>query len=46
MTIYLVQHYKPVDHYGGEPAFKTINESDNFKKDYCKEKGIKLLEIT
>lgn len=39
------QHYRPVDYFGGIEGFKTIQESDKFKKEYCERNNIKLLEI-
>lgn len=39
------QHYKPVNHYGGEDTFIRQQEHDNRKRNYAKEHNIPLLEI-
>lgn len=38
-----VQHFKPVEYFGGEATFKGIVERDKIKKELCEEHGIKLL---
>ena len=40
-----IQHFEPVDYFGGEKAFKEVQRRDGIKTKYCKEKGIKLLRI-
>ena len=40
-----IQHFEPVDYFGGEKAFKEVRRRDGIKTKYCKEKGIKLLRI-
>lgn len=40
-----VQHYQPVDIFGGIKAFKTQQTNDCLKKQYCESKHIKLIEI-
>lgn len=40
------QHYSPVDYFGGEEAFKKLQQHDFLKKEYCKNNKIPLLEIT
>lgn len=40
------QHYKSVDWFGGEEAFQTRKKYDGYKKDWCKENNIILLEIS
>lgn len=40
-----VQHYKPVEIFGGENALRKQQANDNIKKQYCKSVNIKLLEI-
>ena len=39
------QHYYPVDYFGGEEKFKLQQKHDNIKREYCKNNGIRLLEI-
>ena len=39
------QHYEPIDYFGGEERFKDQQRKDNIKRNYCKSKGIKLIEI-
>ena len=39
------QHYKSVEIWGGEEAFKQRQKYDQIKRDYCKNNGISLLEI-
>lgn len=40
-----IQHFEPVDYFGGEKAFKEVRRRDGIKTKYCEEKGIKLLRI-
>ena len=40
-----IQHYEPVDIFGGEEYFKIFKKRDNIKRQYCKEHNIRLLEI-
>jgi len=40
-----IQHFKPVNYFGGTKSFNKIKESDKIKNDYCKENKIKLLRI-
>lgn len=39
------QHYKPVELFGGEAQFKRQVLRDNWVREYCKKKNIKLIEI-
>ena len=39
------QHYKSVQYWGGEEAFKKVQIRDQIKKDYCLENEIFLLEV-
>lgn len=39
------QHYYPVEIFGGEEIFQKQQRHDNIKRDYCKNHGIRLLEI-
>ena len=40
-----IQHFEPIDYFGGEKALKEVQRRDGIKTKYCKEKGIKLLRI-
>lgn len=40
-----IQHFKPVDAFGGEIEFKEIQKRDNIKNDFCKENNIHLIRI-
>lgn len=40
------QHYKPIEYFGGEKAFKKQINNDNKKKEFAKCKNIKLLVIS
>lgn len=40
-----VQHYKPVEIFGGIEQFNKQKENDSFKRTYCKTHNINLLEI-
>ena len=39
------QHYEPISFLGGEPRFIQQQQVDNIKKEWCKNNGIKLIEI-
>ena len=39
-----IQHYKPIEHFGGEKHFLHRQANDKKKKILCKENGVKLLE--
>lgn len=39
------QHYKPVEHFGGEKEFKKRLKHDTIKNSYCKCNNIRLLRI-
>lgn len=41
-----LQHFKPVEYFGGEKDFKTTKNHDNIKNDYCKAHDIPLLRIS
>lgn len=41
-----IQHYEPVDFFGGMEIYKYTKENDNIKDGYCKENGIKLIRIS
>lgn len=40
-----IQHFKPIDYFGGIEEFKITKKRDELKNDYCKAKGIPLLRI-
>ena len=40
-----IQHYEPIDYFGGQEAFETTVKHDNMKNEYCKNNGISLLRI-
>lgn len=40
-----IQHFKPVEVFGGKEAYKLQVKKDKIKNDYCKSKGIKLIRI-
>ncbi len=41
-----VQHFKPVDFFGGEKALEGTKKRDAIKNNYCVENGISLLRIS
>lgn len=40
-----MQHYQPIDYFGGEARFKTQQKHDKLKSDYAKGNGYKLIAI-
>lgn len=40
-----IQHFKPIDHFGGESALKETVKHDKIKNNYCKNNNIPLLRI-
>lgn len=40
-----IQHYKPVDAFGGGEEFKRTKERDKIKDEFCEENNIKLVRI-
>lgn len=40
------QHYYPIDFFGGEDAFKSLQERDKQKVNYCKRNNIPLIILT
>jgi len=40
-----IQHHEAVTHFGGEESFKSTQERDNIKEEYCKNNNIKLIRI-
>lgn len=41
-----VQHYMPIKHFGGKHGFAERREHDKRKREYCKNNGIKEIEIS
>lgn len=41
-----MQHYIPVEHFGGEIRFQEQQNRDELLRNYCKENNIRLLEIS
>lgn len=41
-----IQHYIPVEHFGGQLRFDIQKNRDKLLRNYCKENNIKLLEIS
>lgn len=40
-----IQHFEPVEYFGGITAFEKLKESDKMKNDYAKKNGMKLIRI-
>lgn len=40
-----VQHFKPIEYFGGDKNFKSQLIKDKIKSDFCKKNGIKLVRI-
>ena len=40
-----IQHFKPVEHFGGEETFKEQQIKDNIKNEFCIKNSMKLLRI-
>ena len=40
-----IQHFEPVEIFGGQEAFEKTVKHDNIKNEYCKNNGISLLRI-
>ncbi len=40
-----MQHYKPIEQFGGEEGFKRTVHNDNIKNDYCTNNNINLIRI-
>jgi hypothetical protein len=41
-----IQHFEPIEFYGGEDALLKTQKRDKIKKDYCEKNNIPLVEIT
>lgn len=40
-----IQHYQPVDHFGGKSQFKLQQKHDKMKSDYAKDNGYNLITV-
>jgi len=40
-----IQHFKPIDYFGGDTAFILLQTNDQIKNEYCIENNIKLIRI-
>lgn len=40
-----IQHFQPIDYFGGLPAYETLKINDKIKSDYCEENYINLIRI-
>lgn len=40
-----IQHFKPIEYFGGEVAFKETKKRDNIKSEYCQLNNIPLIRI-
>ena len=40
-----IQHYYPIDFFGGQEAFEYLQKCDNIKNNFCKNNNIKLYRI-
>lgn len=40
-----IQHYKPINYFGGESRYNSQVKKDNIKVNFCKENNIKLIRI-
>jgi very-short-patch-repair endonuclease len=40
-----IQHFKPIDYFGGKEAFLKIKESDEIKNLYCEENNINIIRV-
>lgn len=40
-----VQHYEPIEHFGGKESFEYVQKHDKIKTEYCKNNNIQLLRI-
>lgn len=40
-----IQHYKPIEYFGGKNKFESQIKRDNIKREYCKQNNIFLFEI-
>lgn len=41
-----LQHFQPIEFFGGKRGFKKQQKRDQIKRDFCKKEGIRLLEIS
>ena len=41
----MVQHFKPIEYFGGEKTFKMTQKHDKIKNEYCAVNSIKMIRI-
>ncbi len=41
-----IQHFQPIETFGGEKAFQTLKIRDEIKNTYCRENGIKMIRVS
>lgn len=41
-----MQHYKPIEFFGGEKDYEILRDRDSIKKSYCEANGVNLLVIS
>jgi hypothetical protein len=41
-----IQHYQPVEHFGGEEKYNERQKLDNIKEQFCRDKNIQLIKIS
>ena len=41
-----IQHYKPIDKFGGQKSFDSLTRNDKIKENYCKDNDIPFLVIS
>jgi hypothetical protein len=41
-----IQHFQPVDSFGGKKAFQKLKIRDEIKNTYCRENGIKMIRVS
>lgn len=40
-----LQHYEPIDYFGGEKQFDRQQKHDQLKRDYARKNGYNLIEV-
>ena len=40
-----VQHFKPVEYFGGEKKFETVKINDKIKNEFCRKNNIRLIRV-
>ena len=41
-----LQHFKPIEFFGGEKTFLLTKEHDRIKNEYCEDNGIRMIRLT